>query len=327
MEPFLSGAARDIVRRTLGLPRLSNENSDRNEGPVSILQRMRDRQRINACRTTVTEYESDRETESEEEGAHARTATLLFGLAGRGRMVGSQGISQERTGSFESPSDRCLPDEEGSNGDTSDPKALAALHAPTPSGLECDFREKFAKDSSAKANSNLASPQTQLIASIHTKGTPMMRLGDDDNENSSLCAATHTSSLSPITLSASNQPHYTTRHNPPLTDRQNIPLTGTKRSSVNLCSLGLANKRSKVETSLYTGECHVLGSPRKVPAPPGAAAMEARKSTGVALESSHMEERDPDVDRETRRSQRRALRARSRAIEEKLRHVLVTDVR
>ena len=324
MEPFLSGAARDIVRRTLRLPRLPSENSDRNEGAVSILQRTHDRQRIDACRTTVTEYESDRDTESEEDGAHARTATLLFGFAGRGRMAGSQGIPQERTRSFESPSDRCLPVEDGSDGDT-----LAALHAPTPPESECDFREKFAKGtSSAKAISNLASLQTQLITSIHTKGTPTMHLGDDDDENSSFCAATHMSSLSPITLPASNSPHLTTRHDPPLTDLQNIPPTGTKRASVNLCSLGPANKRSKVEKSLYTGECHVLGSPRKkAPGPPGAAAMEAQKSTGVAPESSHMDEHDPDVDRETRRFQRRALRARSRVIEEKLRHVLVMDAR
>ena len=82
MEPFLSGAAHDIVvRRTIVLPRLPSENSDRNEGAVSIMKHMCDQQCINACRTAVTEYESVRETESEEEGTHAKdcdTAVWVF---------------------------------------------------------------------------------------------------------------------------------------------------------------------------------------------------------------------------------------------------------
>ena len=63
-----------------------------------------------------------------------------------------------------------------------------------------------------------------------------------------------------------------------------------------------------------------MDSPRmKAAGSPGAAAMEARKLTDVAPESGCIGQRGPD-DEETRRSQRRALRARSRAIEEKLRH-------
>ncbi|KAF8466527.1 hypothetical protein DFH94DRAFT_639281, partial [Russula ochroleuca] len=78
MEPFLRGTARNIVRRILGVPPLPREKSDGNEGAVSILQRVRDRQRINACRAIVPDHESDRETESDDEDTHARTAKMLF---------------------------------------------------------------------------------------------------------------------------------------------------------------------------------------------------------------------------------------------------------
>jgi hypothetical protein len=55
--------------------------------------------------------------------------------------------------------------------------------------------------------------------------------------------------------------------------------------------------------------------------------MEAEQLTDAAPESGCTRERGPDVDEETRRSQRRALRARSRAIEEKLRYALVSESR
>lgn len=325
IEPFLTGRARDIVRRTLGVPHLPSGDNDMNDGATSILQRVHDRQRINACRATVTEHDSDRETESEEEGAHARTAKLLFGVAGRSRMVGSQGITQGRTRSSDSSDsapDRCLPVEEGSEKDTSNPKAPAAFHALTPPESKSNFREKFA--SSHGPNPNLALLQTQLTTSPRTKGTRTMRIGNDGYENSAFCAATHMSSLSPLTLPASDPPRFTSRHDSPLTDLQNVPRTGTKRASVNQCSLDSAKKRSKVKKS---PDAPVLASPRtKVVGPPGAAAMEVQELTDNALEPGYMMgECGTDVDREMGRSQRHALRARSRAIEEKLRHVFVKD--
>ena len=319
MEPFLRGAVRDIVRRILGVPPLRSDNGGGNGGAVSILQRMRDGQRINACRATVTEHESDRETESEDEGTHAWTAKFLFGVAGRSQIEGSQGMSQERIRSY--GSDRRLLVEEGSNEDTSDPKIPAPLHASTPAVSECNSQQKFAKGSSrCGADSHLASLQTQVITSINTKDTWVMRLRD---EHSSSRAVAHTLPLSPLSSPARNQPHSTIRHDPPLTDLQNIPLTRTKRAPLHLYS-DPAKKRSKVEKA---EEDPVMDSPRrKVAGPPGAAATEARKSTDVAPESGCTGQLGPD-DEETRRSQRRALRARSRAIEEKLRHALVTEAR
>ena len=290
MEPFLRGTARDIVRRTLGVPPLPRENSDGNEGVVSILQRARDRQRINTCRAIVPDHESDRETESDDEDTHARTAKLLFGV-GKGQMV-----SQERTQSSKSPPDRRLLVEEGSGENTPNPEVLPTLHTSTPPVSEYGSQQKFAKGTPRRrTNSDLASQQTKLKNIINMKDTPM----------------TH-------------HPHSTGRHDPLLTDLQNIPLTRTKRGSVHLYSSNPATKRSKVEKcpDAYTEEGPLLAS----------ATSEAASNRGVSVMDSAPEfgcfgERGPDADGEMRRFQRRALRARSRAIEEKLRQALVMEAR
>jgi hypothetical protein len=321
MEPFLRGTARNIVRRILGVPPLPREKSDGNEGAVSILQRVRDRQRINACRAIVPDHESDRETESDDEDTHARTAKMLFGVAGKSQMLGSQGISQERTRSSKSPPDRCLPVEEGSGEDTPDPKVLPTLHASTPPVSECESQQKFAKGTPRRrTNSDLTSQQTQLINIINTEDTLMTRLGNANYKHSSFRTVTHTS-FSSLTSSAMNQPHSTVRHDPLLTDLQNIPLTGTKRASVHLYSSNPATKRRKVEKCLdaYT-EGPVLASPTSEVA----AGSRGVPAMGSAPESGCLGE---DVDEETRRFQRRALRGRSRAIEEKLRQALVMEAR
>ena len=97
MEPYLRGTARDATRRALGIPPLPDGNGDKIKGAISILERMRDWQRINARRCIVAEHDSERETESEDEDTHARTAELLFGIAARSRMVGSRETSHEWT--------------------------------------------------------------------------------------------------------------------------------------------------------------------------------------------------------------------------------------
>ncbi|KAN0128916.1 Beta-lactamase-like protein, partial [Lactarius tabidus] len=86
VEQYLTGPARDAARRALGLaplPRESNNNNNNNNGverTVSILQRIRDKQRIQVCRRGAQSSvgESDQETESQDSDAHARTAKMLF---------------------------------------------------------------------------------------------------------------------------------------------------------------------------------------------------------------------------------------------------------
>ena len=91
VEQFLTGPARDAARRALGLAPLLREcpdnNSNNNNGierAVSILQRIRDKKRIEVCRRGAHSSigESDQETESQDSDAHARMAKILFGLAG-----------------------------------------------------------------------------------------------------------------------------------------------------------------------------------------------------------------------------------------------------
>jgi hypothetical protein len=59
----------------------------------------------------------------------------------------------------------------------------------------------------------------------------------------------------------------------------------------------------------------------------GLRVIQVGKSTNEAPQTGSTEERRPDKDGESRRAQRRALRARSRAIEEKLRHALTMHTR
>jgi hypothetical protein len=109
---------------------------------------------------------------------------------------------------------------------------------------------------------------------------------------------------------------------------KNIPLTGTKRASVHLYSSSPSKKRSKdgKHLNVYADEHPVFASSRRETTnASGVASMEAEQLTDAAPESGCTRERGPDVDEETPRSQRRALRARSRAIEEKLRYALESE--
>jgi hypothetical protein len=331
MEPYLRGTARDAARRALGIPPLRDGNSGKIKGAISILERMRDLQRINACRGIVAEHESGRETESEDEDTHARTAKLLFGVAARSQMVGSQGTSHGRTPSSQSPRDIRPSVEEGSGKDIPDPQLPPALHASTLPVSERGSQQKIAKGTfRRRTNSEVASPQTQLINNINTKDTRMMRPRNADHKPSSFRPVAHTPSLSSLTSPATNQPHSTRRHDQPLMNLKNIPLTGTKRASVHLYSSSPSKKRSKDEKYLnvYADEDPVFASSRRETTnTSGMASMEAEQLTDAAPESGCTRERGPDVDEETRRSQRRALRARSRAIEEKLRYALVSESR
>ncbi|KAH9959524.1 hypothetical protein BGW80DRAFT_1183450 [Lactifluus volemus] len=85
IEPFLRGKTRDVVRRTLGLPPVPDENFNGDERAVSALKRIRDAQHIQAYRSSGGE--SDQETGSDDDDAHMRTAKALFGITGMSQIV------------------------------------------------------------------------------------------------------------------------------------------------------------------------------------------------------------------------------------------------
>ena len=332
MEPYLRGTVRGATRRALGLPTLADWDRDKIKGAISILERMRDRERINACRGIRAEHESERETESEDEDTHARTAKLLFGVAARSQMVGYQGTSHERTQSSQSPRDTRPSVEEGSGKDIQvpDPQVPSPLHASTLPVSERDSQQKVSKGTfRCRSNSEVASPQIQQISNINAKDTRMI-CRNADHKPPSFGLVAHTSSLSSLTLLAKNQPISTRRHDEPLMNLQNIPLTGTKRTSAHLCSSSPSMKRSKDEKYLnaYAGQDPVLAfSRREMTNTSGETSMDAGQLTDAAPELGCTGERGPDVDEETCQLQRRALRARSHAIEEKLRYALVSEAR
>jgi hypothetical protein len=346
MEPFLRGKVRDVVRGTLGVPPLQTQNRDGNGGAISTLQRLRDAQRIKACR--VLERESDRETQSEDEEAHARTAKLLFELSGRGQMADSQGMFREKIHSCESPLSPHSLIEEGSSEDAPVPKVLHAMRASKQQVSECGSLQMVGEGTSRDwADSVLAPLQTQQLNIMGTKDT---RLRDADHKLSpSFSPVFHTSSLP-----ASNRLHAASQDDePPLVDLLNIPPTGTtkrrcirshsrsqsrsssrsrsppRRSSTHLHFQSPVTKRRKIETWLddhYRSGASTPGfaSSEAVVSThgQGLGVIQVGKSTNAAPQTGSTEERRPDKDGESRRAQRRALRARSRAIEEKLRHAL-----
>ena len=302
MEPYLRGAARDVARRALGIPPFTD---DKVKDAISILERMRDRQRINACRGIVVEHESERETESEGEDTHARTAKLLFGIAERSQLVRSQGTSLELTPSTQSPPDMCLLVEEGSGKDIPVPQIPPTLHT------------------DALPISERGCQQTNM------RDTRMMCPRNADHESSSFGPIAHTLFLS-STLPAGNRPLPTRRNDQPLMNLQNTPLTGTKRASVPLSSSSPSQKRSKIEKSLntYADEDPVFASSRRETTnDSGVASTEAGQLTDAAPECSCTGEHGRDIDEETPRSQQRALRARSQAIGDRLRYALVSEAR
>lgn len=349
MEPFLKGKGRDVVRRTLGFPPLPANGGSGNGSSISILQRMHDAQRINACRTVGPE--SDLETQNEDEDAHARTAKLLFGISGRSQTAGPQGTSPEQIRRCKSPLGRPLA-EEGSSEGAPIQKVHRAMRASTPQVPEYNTQKKVEKGIvSARTDSNLVSLQPRLLNKIGTKD---MRLRYADNGPlSPFCTVSSTSSLP---FPSSHQSYATSQDgDPPLMDLQNIPLTktGLERrrirshsqsppqslsqshsrfirtfpSSAHLHFPNTAAKRRKVDESpdAHREPDAVLVSPKEMDSPLGligSGAIRVGELTNAARQSGFTEERVLDVDGEMRRAQRRALRARSRAIEEKLRHAL-----
>jgi hypothetical protein len=350
MEPFLKGKGRDVVRRTLGFPPLPTKSGSGNGGSISILQRMHDAQRINACRTIGPE--SDPETQSGDEDAHARTAKLLFGISGRSQETGPQGTSLEQIRRCRSPLGRRPLAEEGNSEDAPIQKVPRVMRASTPQVSECSTQKMVENGIlRARTDSNLTSLQARLLNRI---GTKEMCLGDADGGPSSpFCAVSSTASL-PFPSSHQSYASRTSQDDdPPLMDLQNIPLTntGTERRrirshsrspsqslsqsrfiqtlppSAHLHFPNTAAKRRKVDMSLdaHREPDAVSVSPKEMDSPQGPiglGAIQVGKSTNAARQTGFTEERVLDVDGETQRAQRRALRARSRAIEEKLRHAL-----
>jgi hypothetical protein len=101
IEPFLRDKTRDVVRRILGLPPLLYETCNGDERAVSAIQRIRDAQHIQACRSSGDE--SDQETGSDDDDAHMRTAKALFGITGRSQTVGPQGEERMQTSQSRHP--------------------------------------------------------------------------------------------------------------------------------------------------------------------------------------------------------------------------------
>ena len=341
MEPFLTGKLRDIVRRTLGVPPLQTENGDGN-GAISILQRMRDAQRIKSCR--VLERESDRETQSEDEEAHAKTAKLLFGVSGRSQTADSQQTFQENIQGCESPVGRRWLIEVGGSEDAPVQKVLHATRACTQQVSECRSQQKAEKVTSRdRSDSDLASLKTMDT-----------RLTDADHGLSpSFSHDSHTSSI----LSSNRSCAAGQGDEPPLMDLLNIPPTGTgakrrriqshsdsrprssSRSPSRRCSTQLhfqspVTKRRKIGTWPDVHHQSDASTPEfafskaAVSAhSQGLGGIQVGKSANAASRTGSMEKRRPDMDGEPRRAQRHALRARSRAIEEKLRDALPMHAR
>jgi hypothetical protein len=347
MEPFLKGKKRNSVRKSLGVPPLQTKVGHENEGAISMLQRMRDAQRVNACR--AIEYESDPETEREDEDRHAITAELLFGITERSQMVGSQGMSPGRIPSPASPPGGRPLFEKGCSEDPPVPKVPLAVRASTPLVSECGSHQNVGKGTSRrKTDPDLASPPRRPLTCVGLRDTRITRLGDADRKPlSSSCATFNTPSFASHISPASDHLHVTSRDDPLLADLQNIPCTGTKRrrfqpqsqsqtqylsrsqspvlGSLPSSYLDSAMKRRKVERwlDIHAGEdgpAPTLVSAKEVVSYQEVAPVQAGKD--AARQTDRTGERGPDFDEEARRARRRALRARSRAIEEKLRRAL-----
>ncbi|KAI9448810.1 hypothetical protein BJY52DRAFT_1310396 [Lactarius psammicola] len=331
LEQFLTGATRHAVRRMLGLAPLPRDENGGIQRAVSMLQRIRDKQRIQACRGGQSSVgESDQETESGDEEAHARTARLLFGLAGGSQMAES----------------RC---EKGSQEEG--PGTVPASRVPTPPVSVYGPQHNLAHGSSQHvAHSDLSPPPPRGRRSLIIKDTgdahafhftdPELR----PSPSSRLVAhASSPPSLTSSIRSRSLTPPFG-RGDPPLVNLKNIPLTQTKRQhswsrslsqsqsqclsppTFHLHTLKPATKRRKLER-LPTVPAHedapapMFASPRKHAV--SARAVEAAPSKNIAAAGLNINYTGPDVDAENCKAHRRALRARSRAIEEKLRSALL----
>ncbi|KAH8984460.1 beta-lactamase-like protein [Lactarius akahatsu] len=328
VEQFLTGTARHAVRRVLGLAPLPGDDNDGAERAVSMLQRIRDKQRIQACRGGRSSVgESDQETENGDSDAHARTAMLLFGLAGSSQMVESQ---CEKESQEEAPG------------------TVPASRVPTL--LVSERGSQNAGNTRHLTHLDLSPPQERLLATKDGGGARAVHFADPQpwpSPSSRLVGhATAPPSLTSPSRSCSRA-HPFGRGEPPLVDLENIPLTRTKRQqplsrslsqSQSQCSLPPvihlhtskpATKRRKLER-LPTVPAHedapapMFASARKQAA--SAQAVEAARTENFTVadpNTHHMGKQGQDVGAENCKAHRRALRARSRVIEEKLRSALL----
>jgi hypothetical protein len=323
VEQFLTGPACDTARRALGLaplPRESNNNNNNGiECAVSILQRIRDKQRIQVCRrgAQCNVVESDQETESQDSDAHVRMAKMLFGL--EAGTTDSQCEKESR--------------EEG-------PGTVPASRVPTPPPVsECGSRLSVTRGSSRHVTrldfSNLQGRRSLRTEDMMGNARAVSFADSEPGLSPPTRIITHASSPPSLTspIRSSSPVH---RGDPPPVGLKHTPLTRTKRQhplsqsfsssqsqsqsqsppTIHLNALKPSMKRRKLER-LTTVPAHedAPASPRKQVAPGG-----AENVTPAGLNAN------PTVlvvDAENRKTHRSVLRARSRVIEEKLRRALL----
>jgi hypothetical protein len=343
MEPFLRGKTRDVVRRTLGLPPLPHVDGNGDERAVSVLKRIHDARCFRACHSSGGE--SEQETGSDDEDAHIRTAKALFGVAGMSQMAGSQGASQEWMQAFGSSQSRRPLAEERGRQDTSVREVHPTLRMSTPPASGRSYQQMTGE----VAPRHKAVPQTQQRrADTDTQ----IRHSEDhcSKLSSSFGLVTHTSSPLSLTPPARDRSHATRRDDLPLTDLQNIPLTGTKRIFLHVQSQSPSRSLSLTQSAPLLASpspMHSLLSEstakrRKNEKWPSVLSEDnvsepvwtsygevtsAQEAGAVAGRSTNVPRKpDLDVDAKTRWVHHRALRARSRVIEEKLRRALPMHV-
>jgi hypothetical protein len=318
VEQYLTGPARDAARRALGLaplPRESNNNNNNNNGverTVSILQRIRDKQRIQVCRRGAQSSvgESDQETESQDSDAHARTAKMLFGLgAGTTQIVESQHEKESR--------------EEGTG-------TVPASRVPTPPLSECGSRHSVARGSSRHVtHADLSPPQGRRL--LRTGDARAMRFTDfvpGPSPPSRLIA--HASSPSSLTSPIRSRSP-ARRGDTPLVGLKNTPLSRTKRQHPWSQSQSQSqspppthsnvpkpdSKRRKLER-LSTVPAH-----EDAPTSPRKQVLSMAGTENITPADLNVNPTILDADAENRKAHRRVLLARSRVIEEKLRRALL----
>ena len=294
VEQFLTGPARDAARRALGLAPLLREcpdnNSNNNNGierAVSILQRIRDKKRIEVCRRGAHSSigESDQETESQDSDAHARMAKILFGLAG---------------------------------GDTQIMESASRVPTPSASERGCsrhvtqlDMRPLRAEDTrwAVRFADSEPGPSHPSRLTTHASSPPSLTSPPSLNRGDSpLVPLARTKRQHPFSQSQSQSQS----HSQSQTQSQSP-------SSINSNVQKPSTKRRKLERLSTVPVAHEDTPP--LPRKQVLSMAGAENITPASLNSN------PtvilDVDAENRKAHRSVLRERSRAIEEKLRRALL----
>lgn len=332
LEQFLTGTARHAVRRVLGLALLPRDGNNGTERTVSILQRIRDKQRIQACRGGHSSVgESDQETERDDEDAHSRTARMLFGFTGSSQMVESQREKESQ--------------EEG-------PGIVPASRVLTPPVSECGSRPSSLARGNFRhvTHSDLSPPRGRITKdtgdalAVHftdpdPRPSPPPRLIAHVSSPPSLASSIRSRSLAcdPSPVGLENIPLIRTKRQHPWSQSQSQSSSHSHSQSQSLSSptihlrtLKPATKRRKLErlptVPAYDEDAPapIFASPRKQVAlsAQSVEAAHAGNFTDTSLNIKYTGDLRPDADAENCKAHRRALRARSRAIEEKLRRAL-----